>query len=126
MIIVDSCVWVDHLRRADPTLQQLLEVGGVLSHPFIVGELALGSLRQRQIILNEMGRLPAAIVATPSEVLWLIDEASLFNLGIGYVNAHLLASTQLTPSASLWTRDKRLLGAAQRLSLAARPMLNRS
>ncbi len=122
MIIVDTCIWVDHLRGTDPILQQLLDVEDVLSHPFIIGELALGSLRQRQIILREMSRLPAAIVATPSEVLRVIDGHALFNRGIGYVDAHLLAATRLTPGASLWTRDKRLLAAAQSLSLAASPM----
>jgi predicted nucleic acid-binding protein len=88
-----------------------------LAHAFIVGELALGHLRQRDILLRFWKRLPAATVAMESEVLRLINERRLFGRGIGYVDAHLLAALQLSPGARLWTRDMRLSDAARELSV---------
>lgn len=123
MILIDTSVWVDHLRAGDATLSDLLDGGRVLSHPFVIGELALGSLRQRAVILNALGELPQATVASDEEVLHFIDREGLFGLGIGYVDAHLLAAVRLTPGAQLWTRDRRLLVAATQLSLAAAPGL---
>ncbi len=90
-------------------------------HPFVLGELALGSLRQRDVILTSLRDLPQASVATDEEVLQFIAERRLFGLGIGYVDAHLLAAARLTVGATLWTRDARLLGAAAQLELAANP-----
>jgi predicted nucleic acid-binding protein len=119
MILVDSSVWVDHLRSGDAALVSLLERGRVLAHPFVVGELALGSLRQRGVILGALQALPQAIVASDDEVLGFIAQQNLSGLGIGYIDVHLLASTRLTPDASLWTRDKRLRAVAERLNLAA-------
>ena len=118
MILVDTSVWVDHLRAGDRALAALLDSGTVLSHPFVLGELALGQLRQREIVLNALSDLPQAKIATDSEVLHFIDRQALFGRGIGYVDAHLLASVQLTPSAKLWTRDKKLHGVAGQLKLA--------
>jgi len=88
-------------------------------HPFVLGELALGSLRQRDVILTSLRDLPQASVASDEEVLRFIAERRLFGLGIGYVDAHLLAAARLTAGATLWTRDARLRGAAGRLGLAA-------
>jgi predicted nucleic acid-binding protein len=119
MILVDTSVWIGHLRDGDAALVRLLETGEVLMHPFVIGELALGNLRQRETILNALQDLPLAIVATDDEVLRSIGEHALFGLGIGYIDAHLLAAVRLTPGTLLWTRDKRLLGAASQLSLAA-------
>ncbi|TXL69512.1 PIN domain-containing protein [Vineibacter terrae] len=119
MILVDTSVWVDYLRAGDKTLASLLVAASVVSHPFVVGELALGFLRQRSLILQELQALPQAIVATDEEVLRFIDQHRLFGLGIGYVDAHLLASVRLTDHTSLWTRDKRLGEVAQRLGVAA-------
>jgi len=118
MILVDSSVWVDHLRSGDDRLTALLDRGLVLTHAFVIGELALGSLRQRAAILGALLDLPQATRATDDEVLAFIDRAGLHGLGIGYVDAHLLASVRLTPDARLWTRDRRLLAAAERLGLA--------
>ena len=118
MILVDTSVWVDHLRAGDDDLAELLDAGSVLVHPFVIGELALGALRRRQLILESLGDLPRAPVATDQEVLEFIDRHALWGLGIGYVDAHLLASARLTPGAALWTRDKRLAGAAEGLRLA--------
>jgi predicted nucleic acid-binding protein len=121
VILVDSSVWVDHLRSSDAMLARLLDDGRVIGHPFIVGELALGSLRQRQLILTALQDLPQAVVASDAEVLRFIDQQALYSLGIGYVDAHLLASVRLTAGGSLWTRDKRLQAAAHRLGLTAAP-----
>jgi predicted nucleic acid-binding protein len=121
VILVDTSVWVDHLRRGDERLAALLEGGEILMHPFVIGELALGHLRQRHLIVTSLQDLPQARVATEDEVLLFIAERRLFGLGIGYVDAHLLASARLTAGATLWTRDARLLGAAGRLGLAASP-----
>ena len=118
MILVDTSVWVDHLRRDDKRLAGLLDTGGILSHTFVIGELALGDLRQRDLVLATLQDLPQASVATDREVLHFIGRHALFGLGIGYVDAHLLASVRLTAGATLWTRDKRLLGVAERLGLA--------
>jgi predicted nucleic acid-binding protein len=120
VILVDSSVWIDHLRRADEILTDLLDREQVLMHPFVLGELALGHLRQRDVVLEALQDLHQATMARDEEVMHVIERQRLFGLGLGYVDAHLLAAVQLTPQASLWTRDKRLLAAAERLSLAAR------
>lgn len=119
MILVDTSIWVDHLRTSDATLARCLEQGRVLTHPFIVGELALGILRQRDAIIGALQNLPAATSATDVEVLRFIDDVSLAGLGIGYIDVHLLAATRLTHGASFWTRDRRLSAVADRLGLAA-------
>ena len=108
MILVDTSVWVDHLRRGDPGLVDLLERSAVLMHPFVVGEIACGSLRDRESILELLQDLPAAVVATPDEVLKFIGSRALHGKGIGYVDVHLLASVALTPGIQLWTRDTKL------------------
>ncbi len=118
MILVDTSVWINHLRHGDAALVRCLEVGGVLTHPFVVGELALGNLRQREVILAALCDLPHAEVATDDEVLAFVNRHALFGLGIGYVDAHLLAAASLTSGASLWTRDKRLLAVAEKLAVA--------
>ena len=119
MILVDTSVWVDHLRFHVERLAALLDDEQVLMHPFIFGELALGNFRRRGLALRALSRLPAALVARGREVLRLIDKHHLFGSGIGYVDAHLLASARLTVDAKLWTRDRRLSGVAGRMGLAA-------
>lgn len=118
MILVDTSVWIDHMRAGDAELVRLLEGGLVLTHPFVIGELALGSLRRRKAVLDALLGLPASKVADNDEVLGFIEREKLFAFGIGYVDAHLLAAARLTPNASLWTRDKKLAAAAAQLSLA--------
>jgi predicted nucleic acid-binding protein len=119
VILVDSSVWVDHLRKGDAALAHMLNSERVLAHPLVIGELALGSLRQREKILAALQDLPQAMVAGDTEVLRFVDQEALHGHGIGYVDAHLLASVRLTAGASLWTRDKRLHALADRLGLAA-------
>ena len=121
MILVDTSVWVDHLRKGDQVLGRLLFAGRVLAHPFIVGELSLGVLRQREAVLGALMDLPQATIATEEEVFRFIEAKGLPGSGIGYVDAHLLAATRLTPGAALWTRDKRLSEVAERLGLATHP-----
>ncbi len=116
MILVDTSVWVDHLRSGDARLKVLLGAGQVLVHPFVIGELALGNLRQRDAILQSLHDLPQAVSAGDGEVLDFIERNALFGLGIGYVDAQLLASARLS-SAFLWTHDKRLRDVAIKLGL---------
>jgi predicted nucleic acid-binding protein len=118
VILVDTSIWIDHLRAGDPELGELLRDGQVLAHPWVTGELALGHLSRRSEILGLLHNLPQATVATDDEVLTLIDKRQLFGLGIGYVDAHLLAATTLTTAARLWTRDKRLAAVAVQHGLA--------
>lgn len=117
MILVDTSVWVDHLRTGEPQLATLLERGRVLMHPAVIGEIALGSLRQRDLVLRMLAQLPQAITAGDAEVLRWIDAARLWGRGIGFLDAHLLAATRLTPGARLWTRDRRLREVAVTLEL---------
>lgn len=119
MILIDTSVWIDHLRSGDRTVARLLNTAQVLAHPFVVGELALGNLRQRQLMRETLGDLPRTLVASDQEVLHFIGLHRLFESGIGYVDAHLLAAAQLTAGTTLWTRDKRLHVVANRLGLAA-------
>ena len=119
MILVDTSVWIDHLRQGDGILTDLLEHGRVISHPFVIGEVATGSLRQREVILHALRGLPRAVVAQDAEVLDFIERENLFGSGLGYIDVHLLASVRLTPDALLFTRDKRLHKAAARMSVAA-------
>lgn len=118
MILVDTSVWVDYLRRADARLADLLERGQVLMHPFVIGEIACGSLRNREATLELLKQLPAAAVAEPDEALGFIELRGLHGKGIGYVDLHLLASTTLNAGAMLWTHDKRLREAAEALGCA--------
>jgi predicted nucleic acid-binding protein len=117
LILVDTSVWIDHLRQGDATLADMLQHGRVLSHPFVIGELATGNLRQRDKILHALQGLPHAVVAHETEVLDLIEREALFGSGLGYIDVHLLASVRLS-AAWLLTRDKRLHAAARRLSVA--------
>ena len=118
MILVDTSVWVEHLRAANEMLIALLNGGKVLAHPFVTGELALGDLRRRDAFLSDLRDLPQAIVASDEEVLQLIDREALFRRDIGYVDAHLLAAARLTAGSKLWTCDRRLQAVAAHLGLA--------
>jgi len=119
VILVDTSVWVDHFRVGEPALAHLLDYGLVLAHPWVTGELALGHLAQRQEILALLAGLPSAEIATDAEVAGLIEAEHLYGLGVGYVDAQLLAATRLTADARLWTADKRLAAIARRLRLLA-------
>ncbi len=120
MTLVDTSVWVSHLRAANAQLPDLLNADNVLIHPFIIGEVALGSFKQRDIVLDMLVNLPKAQVAADSEVLSFIERHKLFGRGIGYVDAHLRAATRLTAEAAIWTLDRKLRRVAVDLGVAAK------
>ncbi len=117
MILVDTSIWIDHLRTGDDELAALLDNAGVWTHPFVVGELACDNLRNRSEMLALLGDLPRVAVATDSEALFYIEQHQLMGRGIGYIHAHLLAATALASPAKLWSRDKRLAKLAGELGL---------
>lgn len=117
MILADTSLWIDHFRRGHPQLRLLLYANEVLTHPFIVGELACGALRNRAEILRHLKALPEARLADHHEVLRFVESEQLYGCGIGWVDAHLLASARLT-GCRLWTLDKKLQLAAAALNLA--------
>jgi predicted nucleic acid-binding protein len=121
LILVDTSIWIDHLRADNSALRGLLDAGGVLTHPFVIGELALGRMGQREMILAALLDLPRAELATDAEALGFINREALIGRGIGYVDAHLLASVRLTAGAQLWTKDARLRDVADALGLAMTP-----
>ena len=114
MTLVDTSVWVDHLRNGNARLQDLLTNNEVKIHPFVIGELACGSIRNRSEILGLLGELPPAVVADHGEVLKLIGAKKLHGKGIGFVDAHLLASALLS-TAELLTLDGALLKLSAKL-----------
>ena len=118
MILVDTSVWVEHLRRGLPQLATLLQEGEVLIHPWVIGELACSTLRNRSQVLELLQGLPAATVASDAEVLLLFERDRLMGRGIGYIDAHLLASARLS-HCRLWTQDRRLAAVAQEQGVAA-------
>jgi len=116
LILVDTSVWVEHLRQGEPRLVSLLEVGEVLCHPFVLGELACGNLRQGNEILGLLQQLPSAPLLDQREVLALVESARLAGRGLGWVDVHLLGAARVE-GAGLWTRDRRLAGAAAQLGV---------
>jgi len=118
VILVDTSIWIDHLRGANTALAELLNKGAVLTHPFIIGELACGNLRNRETVLSLLHNLPAIPAANDAEVLYFIDKHDLMGKGIGYIDAHLLAATSLATPTHLWTRDKRLATIAADMGIA--------
>jgi predicted nucleic acid-binding protein len=118
MVLADTSIWIDHFRRGDTQLAWFLDRGDVVMHPFVVGELALGSVSKIAAMMDDLRTLPKAMVATTDEVLKFIADRRLSGYGIGYVDAHLLAAAALTSETFVWTRDKRLQVAARSLSLA--------
>ncbi|MBB3458028.1 hypothetical protein FHT86_006353 [Rhizobium sp. BK313] len=114
MILADTSIWIDHFRQGDAELRKIIEDDRLLCHPAVIGELALGSLKDRDSVISFLAAQRVAVVATHDEVMTVIDRHSIFSMGIGYTDAHLLASVLLDQRAALWTRDKRLLAAAER------------
>ena len=116
MVLVDTSVWINHLKTGDARLKKLLTEGLVFVHPFIIGEIACGFLKNRSEIISLLQTLPQARIADESEFLVFIEKNSLMARGIGFVDVHLLASAKLS-SCRLWTYDKRLLEIAQEMGL---------
>ncbi len=117
MILVDSSVWVDHFRNPSSQLTQYLDEATVLSHPFIVGELVVGSLKSEHPVVRAMHKMPQALVASHIEFMTFLEHQKLSGLGLSFVDVHLLTATALTPDALLWTRDRRLHQAAVHIGL---------
>ncbi|HEX8817555.1 MAG TPA: type II toxin-antitoxin system VapC family toxin [Terriglobales bacterium] len=119
MILADTSIWIDHLRSDNKKMREQLTLGRVVIHPLIVAELALGSLRNRANTLALFDLLPHMPVAQLNEVRLMIEARRLYGLGIGLIDAHLIASIFLNPPTLLWTRDKRLRAVAERLGIHA-------
>ena len=117
MILVDTSIWIEHLARGEARLSAALDACVVATHPFVVGELACGNLRNRGEVLYLLRRLPQLPVATDDETLQFVESRSLSGRGIGWLDAHLLASTVLAEGARLWTRDRRLAVLAAELGV---------
>lgn len=119
MILADTSIWVDHLRSGDAELGRLLERGEIVGHPFVVAEIALGSLRARGGVLSLLDGLASLPVARESEVRALVEARRLFGRGIGFVDVSLVASCLLGPGTTLWTRDQGLAAVAAELGTGA-------
>lgn len=117
MILVDSSIWIDHIAKPDETLTGLLSANQVVTHPFVIGEIAVGQMRRRDEVLAGLETLPSVDVAAHENVMYLIERHQLFGRGIGYVDVHLLAAVRLTPGSMLWTRDRRLAAAARHVNI---------
>ena len=119
MILVDTSVWVDHFRASDDELRKQLLNRNVVMHPFVVAELALGSLPQRMKTIAYLEQLPSVSVARLDEVRQMIETRRLYGRGIGLIDSHLIASVLINPPIVLWTRDKRLSDIAEALGIRA-------
>lgn len=120
-VLADTSIWVDHIAGKETALADLLRERRVALHPMVIGEIAMGSLRQRKILLEELNQLPAVIVASNAEVMVIVERRRLYNEGIGFIDAHLLAATLLTKDALLLTKDGRLRAQAERLGVVYTP-----
>jgi len=118
MILVDTSIWIDHLRKGNEILASLLINSQVVMHPFVIGELACGNLKNRKSLLRLLQNLPETRVTSQDETLFFIERQALMGTGIGYIDVHLLAATALDGGTRLWTRDKRLHAVARELNLA--------
>ena len=124
MLLVDTSVWVRHLREGDPGLEKLLNDEEVMCHPYIIGELACGNLKNRNQVLFLLQLLPSATLASHEEILQFIEANQLMGKGLGYVDVHLSASAVLT-GVQMWTYDRRLKEANEALGIRYKPVLRR-
>jgi predicted nucleic acid-binding protein len=119
LILADTSIWIDHFRSGNKEMRTHLDQGQIVIHPFIVAELALGSLQKRALTLALLDHLPQVQVAQMTEVRVMIEARRLYSLGIGLTDAHLIASVFINPSTLLWTKDKPLRKAAEALGIHA-------
>lgn len=124
MILVDTSVWIDHLRHGNAALVDLLHQQQVCVHPMIIGELACGNLRNRETLLNLWQQLPQAVEASHQETMHLLSSRALMGRGIGFIDLHLLASSLLTSNCRLWSFDRRLANLATECQVAFSPVSN--
>lgn len=121
LVIADSSIWMDHINQGDSELVNLMKQRLVRLHPMIIAEIALGSIKQRAVMLEELNAFPQVDLLSHSEVIAMIEWMKLFGTGVGYVDSHLLAATMQLRIGALWTRDKKLRAQAERLGLAYTP-----
>jgi len=121
LILADTSVWIEHFRSGNQELQKKLSQEQIVIHPFVIAELALGSLKERSRTLALLDLLPRVRVAQLHEIRTLIEARRLYGLGIGLIDAHLIASVLINPPTLLWTRDKQLRKAAEALGIHASP-----
>ena len=119
MVLVDTSVWINHLHTGNPKLKILLLETAVFSHPFIIGELACGNIKNRKEVFSLLGTLPTSLEVTSKEFHYFVEHNKLMGKGIGFVDIHLLASARLS-RILLWTEDKNLKKVARRLNLLYR------
>jgi len=117
LILVDTSVWVDHLRNPETTLEQLIRANLVIGHPYVTGEVAVGDIRDWHETVTGLQELRQAQIATETEFLALVAQEKLAATGLGFVDIHILASCRITPDTKLWSRDKRLARHADRLGV---------
>ena len=121
MVLIDTSAWIEHLRGKTDVVEELLTADEVLIHPFVIGEIACGNLTNRGEVLSTLHKLPALSVTDDSSVLYFIEQKNLSGLGIGYIDAHLLASVVLEPPTRVLTLDKRFRAVAEAMQLAYYP-----
>ena len=119
MILADTSIWVEHLRKGTGLLAKLLEEDSIVIHPFIIGELACGSMKNRRKILDLLAELPVLKIAQHTEVMWFLEQNRLYGRGIGWIDANLLASASLSGTPIL-TSDRRLRSAAELSGIACK------
>ena len=119
MILIDTSVWIDHLRRPVKELEALLTQNRVSTHPLVRLELALGSIANREVVLANIAALPHVTLVSTDELFFLVEQKKLSRRGIGITDLHLLASCLITPETELWTRDQRLAKVASALNICA-------
>lgn len=119
MILADTSVWIDHFRSPEPELMQLVQASEILMHPLVIGELAMGSLANRELRLRLWSLMPSLPAASLEDVLALVEGRRLYSRGIGYMDANLLASSLVAKGTLLWTRDGKLHDIASELGIVA-------
>ena len=122
-VLADTSIWIDHIAGKPTPLSGLLKERRVSLHPLVIGELAMGSLTNRKLFINELQQMPKVLVASHAEVMAMIEWQKLFSAEIGFIDAHLLAATRMTEHATLLTKDDRLKKQAERLGVAYAPTL---
>lgn len=120
-VVADTSIWIDHFRFADPRIVALIDSDALVMHPFVVGELACGQLPRRSVTIRELQDLEPLAARADEEVLAFLDQHGLYGKGLGWIDVHLLCAAASTPGTALWTRDCRMLDAAESLGIAWAP-----
>ncbi len=118
MILLDSSVWIDHLAKSNDKVVEVLDTQEVVAHPFVIGELACGTMRQRELFLSQLALLPSLPMASHTECMTLLSANRLWGIGLSWINVHLLASCRIA-RVRVWTNDSALMLVSKRLGLGA-------